>query len=380
MWMDEAGGSVVLTGSGKMNLSAWTPYQSGTAAGGLVAADTFVHAGPPLGLLDLYDSPLNFSGPSTIGPGTTGTLASSGSGDSFGIRFASPPRLALGALRQVGSSTWLGHSLASLGVSPGSYFWSWGTGASADSITLFVRGGACVDADGDGYGTVGHADCPGGLLADCNDADPLVHPSAADVCDGVDNDCQGGADTGDVCSAALVDGTIVTLEVEVLQGVEKTPFASIPFPVVLGGPDGTTTVGQLQLDIDVENDSIDVVVTNLGGGLGNVSILARLTGLAWTDPSTQIVAASVTGDYDYVAAENPPVFPLPGAAGIVDAGHGVQVYLDEALLQFSEVHSSSVRFAAQSVAPAVPALSLPAAGLLALALGGAGGARLRRRR
>ena len=66
----------------------------GRGVGGVVAADPFVHTGPPLGLLDLYDSPVNFSGPSTIGPGTTGTLASRGSGHSFGIRFASPPRLA----------------------------------------------------------------------------------------------------------------------------------------------------------------------------------------------------------------------------------------------------------------------------------------------
>ncbi len=56
------------------------------------------------------------------------------------------------------------------------------------------------DADGDGFGrgeprsacTVlpGHADRPG----DCDDADPGRHPEALDLCDGVDDDCDGAID------------------------------------------------------------------------------------------------------------------------------------------------------------------------------------------
>jgi hypothetical protein len=42
-----------------------------------------------------------------------------------------------------------------------------------------------MDADGDGYG----AD-----QGDCNDADGAVHPGALDVCDGLDNDCDGEVD------------------------------------------------------------------------------------------------------------------------------------------------------------------------------------------
>jgi hypothetical protein len=50
---------------------------------------------------------------------------------------------------------------------------------------------ACIDADGDGYGTTGSSPCTY-LQADCNDANSTIHPGAHEQCgNGIDEDCSG---------------------------------------------------------------------------------------------------------------------------------------------------------------------------------------------
>ncbi len=64
-----------------------------------------------------------------------------------------------------------------------------------------------ADSDGDGYGTDADTTTgcqpPDGYVAqsdDCNDEDPEIHPAAEEVCDGVDNDCNGEVDEIDGCA------------------------------------------------------------------------------------------------------------------------------------------------------------------------------------
>jgi hypothetical protein len=61
--------------------------------------------------------------------------------------------------------------------------------ATASSCTLQPK-----DADKDGYGD---ALCPGTTGNDCDDTQPTVHPTAKEVCDGMDNDCNGKGDIED---------------------------------------------------------------------------------------------------------------------------------------------------------------------------------------
>ncbi|WP_395840050.1 MopE-related protein [Cystobacter fuscus] len=77
------------------------------------------------------------------------------------------------------------------------------------------------DSDGDGYGTsfvVGPAPAPpfgctppagySATSGDCDDSKPSVHPGATDMCDRVDNNCNGSVDEGCSCSAWLTSDRI----------------------------------------------------------------------------------------------------------------------------------------------------------------------------
>src|SRR5215208_6325024 len=94
---------------------------------------------------------LNFYGGATFPAGnfsdgiTTGTVADSGTGDNVGASLAIYVPLGyVSGDPHSSTSTWLNHTLASLGIAiSGTYVWSWGTGPD-QNFTLVIPGAVAV--------------------------------------------------------------------------------------------------------------------------------------------------------------------------------------------------------------------------------------------
>ena len=142
--LQQMGSDVVATGSGAINLTGLTFASGGfSVSGGM---------GPSIANLIVADGTglsryTGFSGPSSFGPGTTIVSDSSDSGDSVGIigagGFFPGPGIFLPAGYVSGtglsdSSTYNSATFASLGVTPGTYVWTWGTGLPNQNFTLQI--------------------------------------------------------------------------------------------------------------------------------------------------------------------------------------------------------------------------------------------------
>ena len=145
--LQQVGPDVVATGSGAINLTGLTFFQfdgvfspeilpgAGVQAGGGILT------GPTSSSVDLYFEPL---GPTSFGSGGA-TPASSGSGDMVGIfpihlifeRALIVPRGYVSGTSLSNSATYSGKTFATLGVTPGTYEWTWGNGAN-QNFTLHI--------------------------------------------------------------------------------------------------------------------------------------------------------------------------------------------------------------------------------------------------
>jgi hypothetical protein len=68
-----------------------------------------------------------------------------------------------------------------------------------------------ADADGDGFGnaavSINACSAPSGFVSnstDCNDANPNIKPGAIEICNGIDDDCNGTIDPGFTCMAPFI--------------------------------------------------------------------------------------------------------------------------------------------------------------------------------
>ncbi len=109
-----------------------------------------------------------------------------------------------------------------------------------------------VDADGDGYGdpTRSIFSCaalvPDGYVnngLDCDDTDPSLNPGAEEIpCDGIDNNCNGMMDDGELPPPGVQNDTICSGEQAMVCAVPSDPEN---FILWYGSPDGDDIVGPI---------------------------------------------------------------------------------------------------------------------------------------
>jgi hypothetical protein len=138
---NQVGGNVVGTGSGSLDTSdLGAPFVYISAPVG-VEPDlaTFVAGDSVANGYELFFTTI--AGPSEFGPGTT-TYASSASGDSVVLAaFENEIATPIGYVSEnplTDSETFSGQTFASLGLTPGSYTYTFGTGADTDSIIVNI--------------------------------------------------------------------------------------------------------------------------------------------------------------------------------------------------------------------------------------------------
>ena len=142
--LEQIGSNVVATGSGPINLTGLTFVISGADNPGIVPFSGVISTGPFASMIDGYRG---FTGPMDFGSGA-GALPNTASGDFVGI---SGVGLGLFVPLNYISGTALSDSMtlnnatfASLGVTPGTYVWSWGDGAN-QTFTLIIGGAGVPD-------------------------------------------------------------------------------------------------------------------------------------------------------------------------------------------------------------------------------------------
>jgi hypothetical protein len=134
MTLAQVGPDVVATGSGTIDLTGLTSFGSSFASPELYPLHGIIGVGLS-GTTDLYSGT---SGPFSFGPGSA-TFPSATSGDSvfledFGLDIDVPQGYVSGASLS-GSASYTG-TIFSLGLTPGTYTWTWDSGANSFVLVI----------------------------------------------------------------------------------------------------------------------------------------------------------------------------------------------------------------------------------------------------
>ncbi len=137
--IEQVGPNVVVTGSGSLDVTGLSFEGAGADVSGIFPAVAAIGIGSPNSdPADEYGGLI--SGPSNFGSGGETIPSSSGGGDKVALigsgNELDVPQGYVSGNPLADSSTYNGATLASLGVIPGTYIWTWGSGADADSFTI----------------------------------------------------------------------------------------------------------------------------------------------------------------------------------------------------------------------------------------------------
>jgi hypothetical protein len=137
--ISQVGLDVVWNGSGKFNLAALTSNGTQTIGGGYQASQAIWAVGPNVAV-DSYSGTITY--PTSFGTGSAGVTSNSDS--TFGILPGGSGRLLYVPLGYVsntvinGSSTYANQTITGMGLTPGTYTWSWGTGGNASTLVMTI--------------------------------------------------------------------------------------------------------------------------------------------------------------------------------------------------------------------------------------------------
>ncbi|MGH9622633.1 MAG: hypothetical protein ACRD45_23370 [Bryobacteraceae bacterium] len=137
MTLEQSGTNVVATGSGTVDLAGLTLRGNSNGPPFVYPLSAALVEGNG-GAYDVYTA---ISEPATFGPGVP-TAASNGTGDPLAVDGSfsqiAVPQGYLSGTPLSSTATFDSTTLAALGVTPGVYTYTWGSGTDADSLTLYA--------------------------------------------------------------------------------------------------------------------------------------------------------------------------------------------------------------------------------------------------
>jgi VPDSG-CTERM motif len=140
--VSQVGTNVVATGSGAIDLNGLFFIGVFTPTASQVRSNDGLLVTGPTGFLDGYfgfSPPI--SGPTGFGTSSTSTFGT-GSGDEVGIwglpHLILVPQFYVSGDPLTSSGIWLNQTFGSLGLTPGTYEWTWGDGGANQNFTLII--------------------------------------------------------------------------------------------------------------------------------------------------------------------------------------------------------------------------------------------------